>query len=92
MSSLIWTLKEWFRNVVKLGMIAGALYGAFALYNGRVFRHGIKPAVYSVLQKVPVFGSQFRHYRSRGRHVSRARGRHHRRHLARRGHRSRHYR
>lgn len=64
MSSLSWKIRQFASNLVPLLVIGGIAYGGWHFYKKGTFRHGIAPAVSSVLRQIPYFGSRFRHYTS----------------------------
>lgn len=55
-------MREFLRKLVLLAMVGALGYGGYHLYRQGTFRRGLGPAVASVLQKVPYFGSRFKHY------------------------------
>jgi len=64
MGNLSWKIREAFRKFLPLAIVLAVAYGGYQMYRKGSFRHGLKPAIYSVLHKLPYFGSRFRHYRS----------------------------
>jgi len=60
--NLTWKIKQFFRNLLPLVIIGAILYGVYGMYKKGAFRHGIRPAITSVLKKIPYFGSRFKHY------------------------------
>jgi len=62
MNNLIWKIKSFFRKITPLLILMAVLYGGHSLYQQGVFRRGLKPAITSMLYKMPYFGTRFRHY------------------------------
>ncbi|MBI4403539.1 MAG: hypothetical protein HY537_05230 [Deltaproteobacteria bacterium] len=63
-----WRLREFLRKLLLFSMLGAVVYGGYHLYREGVFRRGIGPAVSSILNKIPRFGSRFQqhsHYSSR---------------------------
>lgn len=90
MNNLIWKLKQFFRKITPLLILMAVLYGGHSLYQQGVFRRGLKPAITSMLYKLPYFGSRFRHYgKSSSYSYKKSYGRSHRKHYGRRARRHR---
>ncbi len=88
MDSIVWKVKQMFRNLVPLAIVIGILYGGYHFYRRGAFRHGLVPGITSMLRSIPVLGSRFgRHHSSWSLTRSEYHGRHHRGH---RGHRRHH--
>lgn len=62
MSNFSWKVKQWFRKMLPLALIVAVLYGGYHLYRQGTFRRGLKPAITSMLHKLPYFGSRYKHY------------------------------
>ena len=62
MSSWMWKAKQFVRKLIPISIVAVVLYGGYTFYKKGVFRHGVGPALTTMLHKLPYFGSRFRHY------------------------------
>ncbi len=58
----MWRLRESFSKILLVLLLVGLGYGGYRLYKEGAFNHGLGPAVSAVLQKVPYFGTRFRHH------------------------------
>ncbi len=62
MSSWTWKIKQFFNKVFPIALIGAVLYGAVSMYNQGAFRRGLKPAITTMLYKLPYFGTRYKHY------------------------------
>jgi len=59
MSELIWKIKQLFRKVIPIALIAGVCYGGFTAYKRGWFGRKVTYQINSLVSKVPFFGSKF---------------------------------
>ena len=62
MSSWSWKIRQAFSNLIPVVVIGAIAFGGWHFYKKGTFRHGIAPAISSILHKVPYFGTRFKHY------------------------------
>ena len=62
MGSWSWKIKNFLRKILPFTVAGLILYGGYHFYKKGIFRHGMKPAVFALLHKIPYFGSRFSHY------------------------------
>lgn len=62
MDSLIWKIKQLFRQILPLAIVGALIWGGYNMYKAGALRRGIGPAFTATLHKIPYFGSRFRHY------------------------------
>ena len=62
MSSFLYKVREFLQNLIPVAIIAGLAFGGYSLYKQGTFRNGLKPAMHTIVKKIPYFGTRFGHY------------------------------
>ena len=62
MGSWTWKIRELGQKIVPFLIIGAIGFGAYKLHRQGMFRHGVGPAINTVLHQIPYFGSRFKHY------------------------------
>lgn len=64
MNAFLYKVREFAQNLIPVAIIGALAFGGYNLYKQGTFRHGLKPAMHSIVKKIPYFGTKFGHYTS----------------------------
>lgn len=64
MSGLMYKIREFLQNLIPVAIVGALAFGGYTLYKQGTFRNGLRPAVSSLVKKIPYFGTKFGHYTS----------------------------
>ena len=62
MSGFMYKVREFLQNLIPVAIIGALAFGGYHLYKQGTFRNGLRPAMSSIVKKIPYFGTRFGHY------------------------------
>ncbi len=72
MSGFMYKVREFLQNLIPVAIIGALAIGGYHLYKQGTFRNGMRPAMSSLVKKIPYFGTKFGHYTSSNNSSSRS--------------------